>query len=382
MRDKIIKFINDSLADKEVDNEYKNELIDACLQEYYKQISEGLSKEDAYKIALSDLSLEFSLKETKKKNTKLIPISSIVLSVVLVLISLIVSEYEPFLYYQYNYVGMVSLSFLISVLAFKAIIVALVRKDLIKSELICDAIALILFAPIFVDFLYAIIINIVDREHHRPNHQGFTIYHASLPLVFSLLFILYMAVKKKINLTLVSLTLVSVVSYVIYYYTYDYTLYFTTPHMMTIAGILVAAYCIYFVISNLKHHEKWYHYLIYLAIFIPLIITKSLDKYFYMPPYAVRLSLDIMLVLLVLQVIFKNKTRIIYNFRNIVPAFAMYYIFHEYNMSLNIPGNYQHWDPDHFSTFEFYQSYPLPLFILAFAIIEYLNVDLNDHEAL
>lgn len=68
---KISKHIKWGLHDKKYDDDYKQEMINACIEEYKKALKNGLSKNDAYLYAIKDFDNEYYKERIDSENNKI-----------------------------------------------------------------------------------------------------------------------------------------------------------------------------------------------------------------------------------------------------------------------------------------------------------------------
>ena len=88
MKDKIKRHIHEVLYKKGFDEEFEEEIANACYEEYDKSISRGLSSKEAYKNSIKDFDneyLDLDKSEYRWVDSPLVDLSSLIFSFIIIL---------------------------------------------------------------------------------------------------------------------------------------------------------------------------------------------------------------------------------------------------------------------------------------------------------
>lgn len=236
---------------KKYDDDYKNEMINVCINEYENALKSGFSKDEAYFYAIKDFDNEYykEIADYKKHN---INIKSICLS-------LIISMFFVFTFSVCNQVLSEDV-FIWSIWVFvipnilllcvKCIINVLIKKTRIQCELLSMLISLMLYLPF-------ILIEFAGNKYDLTNY----IITFSFCLLFGIIF--YSVKKRQINFIL-SLIMFLLLTILFSYYII-YTKLFIIEYILK--SLIMTSFIVICINSLLK--EKFdYKKIIFSAIFI------------------------------------------------------------------------------------------------------------------
>lgn len=240
---KISKHIKWGLHDKKYDDDYKQEMINACIEEYKNALKNGLSKNDAYLYAIKDFDNEYYKERIDSENNK-INIKNLYLSlsvtIIFIISFLLCTEFisdKVFVWSIWVFV-IFNLLFLFIYNIFNLII----KKYGIKTALLNILFMLILYFPFILIEL-------------KGNRYDFNNYIIAFTFCITLGIAFYTIKNKFINFTLSLLLLIPLLIIFGYYVIFSelYTVEFILKLLIMISFIVV---CILSLIKEKLNYKK------------------------------------------------------------------------------------------------------------------------------
>ncbi len=211
MHKKIEKHIVDVFSAHEVEEEFKLEIIDACIEEYNKLISQGNFKEVSYDKAIEDFDKEYKNEKyylnKKSKVKKKIGILSILISIILILFYTLLVQFLP----QELFTSAITVVLIPNIifLLIKSLYILIKKYNSLFCEISYSILSLMLYTPF-------IFIEIIGGDFNIINYILTSCIYISIALVV----IMIKNKKFSFNLTIASLILtiifISFMNYAIY----------------------------------------------------------------------------------------------------------------------------------------------------------------------
>lgn len=262
MQKEIIKHINDVLKEKNYNEEYIQELIDACIVEYKQQLMQGLKKEDAFKIAIKDFDSEYNITLEKYDRPKRNFIFNLSIVFTLLTIFTFCLCHQVFSIDKFPWAVSIIIIPNIAILLVKMIIVFIKDYDKLKDELISFAISLTLYLPFIFIFIMG----------ERDNLINYLITFQFDVIVLEVGYLIY---KRKISLQSILLLCISILIFMSYFImnNQNYILELITKYLIL---ILIGISCI---IDLFKNKANWKIIIISIGFAVFLNLIYFLFKY-------------------------------------------------------------------------------------------------------
>lgn len=300
---KISKHIKWGLHDKKYDDDYKQEMINACIEEYKKALKNGLSKNDAYLYAIKDFDNEYYKERIDSENNKIniknlyLPLS---VTIIFIISFLLCTQFISDKVFVWSIWVFLIFNFLF--LFIYNIFNLIIKKYGIKTALLNILFMIILYFPFILIEL-------------KGNRYDFNNYIIAFAFCITLGIIFYTIKNKFINFTLSLLLLIPLLIIFGYYVIFSelYTIEFILKLLIMISFIVV---CILSLIKEKLNCKKIFFSIIFLVL--SLLIFFFLDDAIQIYSKYTVLSFILIIALLVLKFlnikIIKDYSFIIYVF--------------------------------------------------------------------